>query len=281
MSGMRYSTVVLPGGYFDQHGERHRDASMRTLSVSDEEWAAAVPPSEPQAAFVTELLSRVVRSVGPFRAMPPVIRDLLVADREYLLLQLIAASFGGHVETTLVCADPQCVARMDASFDIGQGPVHAGQVAASYRLAGTDVLFRLPKGIDQEEVASARLGPEDAVRRLLERCIVKPGGPQPEDAAFWDRLAEEMTTVVPRIDFEIEAACPECGHVVSHKIDPAAWFVGELSRRHAAFESEMHLLAFHYHWPLRELLGLSCERRSRWARLLSCALDRQPYASYV
>ena len=77
---------------------------------------------------------------------------------------------------TLTCADPECGAKMDASFEIGQIPVEAGHVAASYCLTGTDLVFRLPKGSDQEEADAAGLGPEAGVRRTLERCILEPGG---------------------------------------------------------------------------------------------------------
>ena len=136
-------------------------------------------------------------------------------------------------------------------------------------------------GADQEEVAAAGLAPDSAVRRILERCIVKPAGSRPQAPEFWDTLAEEIETVAPRVDFEIEAACPECGRTASNTVDPISWCVGELSRRQPVFEGEIHLLALHYHWPLRELLALSSARRRRWSRLLAHALERQVSASYV
>jgi hypothetical protein len=169
---------------------------------------------------------------------------------------------------------------MDASFKIDEIPVEASDVAASYRLTGTDVLFRLPTGGDQEEAARAVRDKDASLRRILERCILEPKDPENRDLN-WDKLGEQMETVLPRVAFEIEAECPECGRTAVNTVDPVSWFVGEVSRRQPEFERQIHLLALHYHWPLRELLGLSCERRGRWARLLAHAIDRDAGASYA
>jgi len=37
----------------------------------------------------------------------------------------------------------------------------------------------------------------------------------------------------------------------------------------AGFERELHVLAFHYHWPLGDLMALTRPRRRRFLHLLS------------
>src|SRR5262249_16036276 len=140
MSKRGYSAVILPAGYFDPAGARHTCAMIRPMRGSEEDWAATLAPGESQATFVTELLSRVVHSIGPPGATGDIIRELHIADREYLLLQLFEVSFGPCAELTLTCPAPQCRSKIDASFEIRQIPVEPGRVSASYRLAGTDVL---------------------------------------------------------------------------------------------------------------------------------------------
>ena len=61
------------------------------------------------AGLVTEVLSRCVRRLGDISPVAPEIaRQLLVADRHYLLLQLRQATFGDRVPANLFCPWPGC-----------------------------------------------------------------------------------------------------------------------------------------------------------------------------
>ncbi|GIH14154.1 T4 family baseplate hub assembly chaperone [Rugosimonospora africana] len=192
---------LLPGGYWDSTGRLHRDFELAALTGREEELLATA--GRPQTAtLVTEVLSRCVRRLGGIRPVPPeVVRQLLVADRQYLLLQLRRATFGDAVRADLVCPWPECGQRVSIEFSIADVPVEpAPQPAPAYTMtlsaaalgreeardgavakdggsaedgssgkgddiAGDDgaaeVVFRLPDGSDQEAL-SDRLARNEA-----------------------------------------------------------------------------------------------------------------------
>ena len=89
---------ILPGGYLDETGVAHRDVKVSPLSGSDEELLCA---SGSDAAAVTAILSRCVQRVGDVEPISEdLARNLLVADRLYLLLKLREATFGQRVQAT-------------------------------------------------------------------------------------------------------------------------------------------------------------------------------------
>ena len=209
--------------------------------------------------------------------------DLVTADREYLLLRVRALTFGGGVDMVLNCPDPECGAPMSAWFEIEHIPFEQGETAPSYSLAGLELAFRLPRGADLEELAGSGIRGEEALERLLERCTVNPADAveRLRSPALRLALAEGIERVAPRADFDLEALCPQCGRASVSHFDPTSWFSSELSRRQADFEREIHLLAMHYHWSLRELLALPRPRRTYYVRLLLSELDRQSSASAI
>ena len=83
----------LPGGYWDTNGQLHREFELAALNGRDEEELAAATAAQ-SATVVTEVLSRCVRRIGDISPVSPeVARQLLVADRHYLLLGLRQATF--------------------------------------------------------------------------------------------------------------------------------------------------------------------------------------------
>jgi hypothetical protein len=268
-------TVLLPGGWLDAAGACHRQAAVRPLRGRDEEWLYRLAPHTPLAPLVTELLRRCVVRVGPSRPTRATIRSLLVGDRDYLVLQLHQATFGGRVEVVLACPQPTCGARMDVDFQLDALPLRVGPQQPSYRLeldaeGLEEVRFRLPTGADLEELGAGGSGAD----ALLERCVLAGAGEAGRlPAASRASLEAEMERVAPGVDREVGTTCPECGHTFEVAVDPARWFLAEVWRRRAEFDREVHLLSFHYHWPLREILGMARPRRQAYVALLLGQLD--------
>jgi len=271
-------TFALPGGCAVADGACHRDARLRALTGYDEEWAASLPASTPQAMFVTGLLSRVLLGVGPLPGSRSLVRSLLVGDREYLLLQLGQISIGSNIDMILPCPREDCRTEMEVAVAIDSIPVKRCDSRMCYELAGTNIVFRLPQGVDEEEAAHwESINAETALRRMLARCVVAPGEAHTllEDPEIRQRLAAEIERLSPQLDCEIQASCPKCGETFVTQLDPVAWIAAELSRGQSAYERDLHLLGFHYHWPLRELLSLSREQRGRYVSMLQRELQQQ------
>ncbi len=245
--------------------------------------------------LVTELLARCVKDIGSKRADRETIRHLLVADREFLLLKLHALSFGARVELVRHCSQASCGAKMDLDFDLTAVPIEEQPVKSEYEFVSGDgpphrFRFRLPDGADQEAACAwADMPAEDMAARLLARCLMDIDGKSPVEPADVlalpgpDRTALEskMERCSPRVHFEMEATCPHCGRSFDARIDPASFALTELLNARSDFEREVHLLAFHYHWSLQEILGLPRLRRRRYVWLLARQLDQSTNYAYA
>src|SRR6056297_689950 len=115
------ATVVLPGGYLDDVGTRHREAVVHPLSGREEELLTGA--HDAPAALITRILSRCVDRVGSVAMTPVVARRLLVADRLVLLLRLRALTFGPTVQGTLHCPWSGCAATVAVDFSVDNVPV--------------------------------------------------------------------------------------------------------------------------------------------------------------
>src|SRR4029453_16324659 len=103
------------------------------------------------------------------------VRQLLVADREYLIWQLRRLTLGDPIQGGVPC--PACNNKMDVSFLASEVPVEfRPQNVRSYtlELSGRTVRFRLPTGGDQDAMLGTTS--EDGVVELLKRCTLDEGG---------------------------------------------------------------------------------------------------------
>ena len=290
----------LPGGYVDPDGECHREAKLRPLTGREEESIADPSRDWTEASLVTALLQRTAERIGPHRPTPEIIRSLPAGDRDYLMLKLRRITFGKRVEVTLLCPRPECAKKMDIDFDLDQIPVVRKAARPSYRLTLSEegmlaedqgapqreIFFRIPQGGDQEAAREwSRLNEEEMLRRLLGRCLLKIGGAEPTadrisrlSARAVDEIAGAMEQCSPRIEAEMEARCPECGHPFIHDFEIVPFFLREILRGQSRLEREVHLLGFYYHWPLREILGMTRRKRQRYLQLLTEELDRSRHS---
>jgi hypothetical protein len=290
---------ILPGGYFDGRGGPHREALLAPPTGHDEEYLARLAPQAPVASVVTGLLARCLLRVGDVeRGGAALTRDLLVCDRDYLLVRLRELAFGPKVEAVLTCRRPECRLPMDVSFSLDELPfgrdgvsrrfftaqlsapvtVESGGVREETRL----VEFRLPTGADQEALAAETRADEGrALRRLLARTLRRVGSATGIDEALVNALPEgareeiaaEMKRLSPSVEIELEGECPECGTPFSTQLDVASFFIAEMRGSLHALERSVHFLAWHYHWSEREILSMTRRKRQRYVELLREELE--------
>jgi hypothetical protein len=271
------ASCTLPGGLVVGDGRTVREADLRPLTGKEEEWLAS-QPSAPIAHAVTRLLGGCLLRVESAPGSVDLARRLLVADREYLMLQLRRMTFGDTIG--LVAGCPVCAARMDVDVPAAEVPVvYRPQAAATYEraLAAGDgrtrtVHFRLPTGADQEAVA--HLAGLAAVDALMERCVLDDGG-LPLTVAERQEVEDAMEELAPHLDVELDLTCPECGHAFTLPFDVPAFFIAELRRHGRHLLAEVHTLALYYHWSEAAILRLTQTRRRAYLGLLSEALARE------
>ena len=242
-------------------------ASLRPLSGRDEEWLAR-HRNTPNAVRVTWLLNGCLLTLDDAPVDGACVQQMLVGDREFLMLQLRRMTFGDHVQAVVNC--PVCGSKMDVDFRLDLVPVQARQQSEAtftMEISGRRVRFRLPNGGDQEAVIQQ----EKAVDALLDRCIVDDGA-QPLSGEDREALIAEMERLAPHVDVELELACPECSHEFMLPFDTTSFFFEEMAVKSDELLREVHALAFYYHWSESEILGLERRRRRAYLALLNEAL---------
>ena len=275
-SGEETVTVALPGGLIV--GDRRLDhAELRPLSGREEEWLAR-HRGLPSARAVTWLLGACLIAIGDQAVNEALVRNLLVGDRDYLILALRKMTLGDRFQGVLPCR--ACSALMDIGFGADDVPVESRpQTAAWYTLevgaAGTPsrtVRFRLPTGGDQEAVLD--LDADAGADALLERCIADDGG-APLTSTEREAVIAEMDRLAPQLDIELDLTCPECGHAFVAPFDLTAFFFHEMGVNGQQLLHETHALALAYHWSEAEILSLGRDRRRAYLGLLREPLHRE------
>ncbi len=293
---MEASTGMLPGGYWDSAGVLHREFELAALTGRDEELLAQTRGSE-SASLVSTVLSRAVRRLGDISPVTEdVARQMLVADRQYLLLKLRQSTFGDLVRADIFCPWADCGKRVSLEFGIDDVPVEeATERAPCHTLtlsrraiekddpALREVSFRLPNGADQEAVSPLLSSNEaEALTALLARTVQRIGlrfSPPIEDVVALSPLARAeieaaMERLAPRIELNIETSCSECGRVFLVPFDVQRFFFGELRTDSELLYRQVHYLAYHYHWAEAEIMGMPRNKRQRYVELLADEIER-------
>lgn len=295
---MERITCLLPGGHADEGGVLHREVELAPLSGREEEFLAdsGKPAS---AALVTAILSRCIRRLGTISPVSEkVTRNLLVADRQYLLLKLREVTFGSQVQATILCPWPDCGKRVDIDFSIkdipvkesgDKGPTYKMQLSPTATFIGDhgeeyrEIIFRLPNGGDQEVISPLISKNEaKALAMLLKRCIQSIGPLKNLGDEWISRLSpmarmeieKQMEAVAPKVELTMGAFCPECGREFTLPFDPQEFFFGELRISRDLLYREVHYLAYHYHWNEREIMEMPREKRRKYIEVLADEIER-------
>jgi hypothetical protein len=265
---MEAQEFMLPNGVFADDGRCLRRGRLRPLGGADEEWIRSLPSGTRRPALVSAILGRLVTDIED-QALPDLIRRLTLRDRDFLLLEVRRRTFGDQFSLVLVCPRASCGAKLDLDIEVSGLPIDERPRQARHRVRvdDRDLEFRLPTGADEDLLAEGVGGDE-----LLGGCVLAYDGPR--DARALSLLATAIDEAESGVETRVDAHCPACGHEFEVDIDPAALLVGDMARARSSFDREVHLLAFHYHWPLSELLALTKAERQHYVRILAQELRR-------
>lgn len=220
-------------------------------------------------ALAAELLKAIVSSVN---GGPVNVSTWPVTDLEATLLILRRWLVGDHVKSDVTCSSKQCGARVDVGFRITDYLAHhtprsadhvePAEQAPWFKLRGK-LLLRIPTVHDALSVGASA----DRANDLRKRCIDRDDLTEQE----MEEVDEALDSLAPSLVSELTGACPECEAEVTVLFDPVSYVLRELSKQANAVFEEVHLLAFSYHWPEREILSLPRRRRARYVEMIHAA----------
>ena len=93
--------IILPRGYW-LDGECYKNARVRPIDGSDEEFLLNIRESLLPVQQTTALLARCLTKLGPFgKVTREMVRALSIGDRDALMLHLRRITLGEHLECIL------------------------------------------------------------------------------------------------------------------------------------------------------------------------------------
>lgn len=148
----------LLAGYIDENGVNHKTYTLRDMTGEDEEYINRSDIKANGAKVSTALLSRCVTSIGTLtkksvgpKAWNKIFEDLLVGDRDVMLVQLRKESIGNEIEVVHTCTNPECKAKLKTVIDIDELPIIPFD-------GMREIPFELPKGYKDNKGILHRTG---------------------------------------------------------------------------------------------------------------------------
>lgn len=278
--------VTLSRGLIDEHGTRHRNARLRTLS-GFEEAALSQAGERLSRDEIHQLLSACLESIGEYqRPGIEIVSALSVADQARLLFNLRRLLFGEQILLMLRCANPDCAEAIDISMTVDELIEAEPALQPEWITVMTgegDAQIRPPSGAD--ELACLHSGASGKERTgLLWSRLLRSVGDHPchEPDDWWQLSPDTRQTIALALSetddagTDIVSECPECSAPIELRLDPAELLVRELRYGAQRLGAELHCLAYHYGWTENESLALTRPRRWQYLAMLSRELQGQP-----
>jgi hypothetical protein len=238
--------LELPGGVLDNRGQCFKTVIVRQLTGRDEELLADRRYRN-AAQQVSEFLAQVLVEV-PGLDKPvskELVSEMLIGDRDYLLLRLRQICLGDQVEQVMRCPAPACGQKADVEFLISELPVRriqAVQPLYEFELSeplrrddpkSGHVSLRLPTGLDLEAILDCKdVNPAMANSKLFGRIVKQLGRESLNEAGARElplRVRHEITgflkKITPGPELKIEIQCPHCRADMSYPFDLYGFFL--------------------------------------------------------
>ncbi len=271
------ATVLLSHG-LRTAGACGFDAELRGLTGHEETLICDSPARLTPAECTTALLAAVTRRIGAVEPVTPeVVAELVIGDRERLLLALCNMTFGPELDLVATCPNEGCGAMSEI-------PVQLADIVMAHQNTGSvteheirplapegqwRIRFRLPAGRDQENAARIS-DPAVATRAFVTGCvleIVDPAGAAVSSAelpaAFEPLLSDAFQRLDPAAESSTEIVCPGCGAESHALLDGFMILHAGLARSSGIF-GDVYRMARSYHWSEAEILALPRARRKRY-----------------
>lgn len=168
--------LTLPAGLELPDGGIVRDVEIRELTGEHEERIARVRQGGDFAKFFQTLLECGVEKIGTQEATPDLLKNLLVGDREFLMLGIREATYGPEVDYYGEVHCTNCGENFPLKVDIREVPIRPldaeGREFKVTLRKGSVAEVRLPNGADSEFwVGADDLTDAERTTALLQRCV--------------------------------------------------------------------------------------------------------------
>lgn len=227
------TTVELPGGYINAAGEVIRTAEVRELNGKDEE---VISKTNNLGKAILTILQLGTVKIGNEIATEKILDDLLVGDRDAILLGILKATFGSKVNIPIFSNNEQKLVEIDINTDIKTkiltDPIN--ERVFTVRGKGLEYTVRLPNGIVQKEMinnmdkTSAELSTiilENTVVRIGETPVYSKSQVQALSVVDRRKIIEEINKRAPGPQFEdVVITDPDTGSEVTVPINLGSLF---------------------------------------------------------
>jgi hypothetical protein len=214
-------TVNLPGGYITATGEVFSTAEVKELNGKDEE---AISRATTLGKALITILQRGTVKIGNEHATEQILDQLLIGDRDQLLLGILKATFGPDVEILSYCTgcNENKTVNINIQKDIKTKVLTDPINDRIFTVTGKNKEFtvKLPNGVIQKKMienmdkTSAELS-----TLILEGSVIKIGDSpvfsanQVQALSVTDRrkIIDEINGRAPGPQFtDVTVECPDC-----------------------------------------------------------------------
>ena len=244
--------VILPIG-IEVDGIRYREVIIDEMTGVDEENLVSKKVRNNGAKAVTLLLQRCIQEVTGLIDRKSnslsliderIVRNMYVADRDYLTICIRALSDRSEFESEVTC--PSCNSSSNLNMDVKEMDVYDWDEESPAQIElelprgfwsketnsyHSKITWKFPKGSTQEKLSSL---PEDQIAtRSMLAGIVKVEGmsslPTAEDVrrlSLRERraFAEALSAESVGVDTKISLTCPDCSHEFSTEVSMMNFF---------------------------------------------------------
>jgi hypothetical protein len=256
--------ILLENSWIQQVG-------LRELNGQDENLVAKTH-YYPIPFRTTALLERFVRFADLGSANAELVRQLTVGDRIALMLGIRRMAFGDKLNCTLSC--PMCKELMSMDLSVSKFLSPSMQEPRSeYSVNVGDFLLKMRPltGADLESLFVNDIRSSSREKeRLARSCIISSDPPLPDSLNddFIAMLSSKLEEVDPQSDIVLNLACPSCRESFQTQFNAEDFVFREIDSRLNLLETEVHWIAFAYHWSEESILSLSLKSRKRYVDLI-------------
>lgn len=224
-------TVQLPCGYLTKDGTIIREAEIVAMTGLTRKSIAREDIRSNSAKVTDVILLQCLKRIGSVALINnKIINELILGDRDFLLLEIRRLSLGDKITANTECGG--CKKKLDVVFSVNDIPV-TGLKDGSFEIRDgvrvfriqnevphVDAVLRFPRGEDQQVyLPTISKNPIEANFKLYAACMVEwDGKPGPFRPDFFERLPVNVLDVLdggfsenqPGPDLRQNVSCPEC-----------------------------------------------------------------------
>lgn len=222
--------VKLPCGLF-RDGKTVKDATVTAMTGLTRKSIAAENVRTNPAKITDVILLQCLKKVGETGIINnKLINELLLGDRDFLMLEVRRASLGSTITANVECGE--CNKKIEVKFDLNEikvkhleeGKYEVLDGFRGFRIVSSqpkiNAFFRFPNGADQAVILPfLQKNPIDANYRLFSLCLMEWNGEKKKvESSFFERLGvaeldlidEAFTENQPGPDLTQSVSCPVC-----------------------------------------------------------------------